>query len=60
MGIQLVIVFLDLFKGSLWQNSGRLVLGLGCKTKNGSKRQKFIIRVEDETLLRIISIIYMI
>ena len=28
MGIQLVIGFLDLFKGSLGKNSGRLVLGL--------------------------------
>ena len=31
MGIQLVIGFLNLFKGSLGQNLGRLVLGLGAE-----------------------------
>ena len=31
MGIQLIIGFLDLFKGSLGKNSGRLVLRLGAE-----------------------------
>ena len=31
MGIQLVIGFIDLFKGSLGQNLERLVLGLGAE-----------------------------
>ena len=33
MGIQLVIEFLDIFKGSLGQNSERQVLGLGAEQR---------------------------
>ena len=33
MGIQLVIEFLDIFKGSLGQNSEREVLGLGAEQR---------------------------
>ena len=43
MGIQLVIGFLDLFKGSLRKNSNGLVLGLGCKIENWSKTMPYVV-----------------